>query len=474
MVFSSIEYLFIFIPAFLFAYLLLPFKNGVLLFFSILFYMWGEGYYVAVLLASIGINTIIGYAISANQKNAKVWLSTGLFLNLFLLCLFKYLGFFLNDVFGLSIDLAAWHIRLPIGISFFTFQAISYLVDIYKKPETKDTDPIRVGTYIAMFPQLIAGPIVRYDSVASALKYRQTTLDNLKTGVFLFTVGLAQKTLIANNAAIAADNIFACPPEQISMATAWLGAASYTLQIYFDFSGYSHMAIGLGVCLGFRFPENFNFPYSASSITEFWRRWHISLSTWFRDYLYIPLGGNRKGRFSTYRNLWVVFLLCGLWHGASLTFVFWGAYHGLLLVLERSFLFSFLDRIPKFLGNVYTMFLVIIGWVFFRADDFGTGGMILLKMFGFKLNDTCIYVNQFIDNRLIVVCLIGFLFTRSCIIKFLPDLILQGLVTERLENQPGLRKRSTVLLWAVSAVLFIVSVFPILAGGYNPFIYFRF
>ncbi len=473
MVFSSIEYLFIFIPAFLFAYLLLPFKNGVLLFFSVLFYMWGEGYYVAVLVASIGINTLIGYAIAVNRKNAKTYLAVGLFLNLFLLCLFKYSVFFLNDVLGLSIDLAAWHIRLPIGISFFTFQAISYLVDIYKKPEIKDTDPVKVGTYIAMFPQLIAGPIVRYDSVAETLKYRNTTSDNLRIGIFIFTVGLAQKVLIANNVAVAADSIFACPPKQISMAVAWLGAFSYTLQIYFDFSGYSHMAIGLGACLGFRFPENFNFPYSASSITDFWRRWHISLSTWFRDYLYIPLGGNRKGRFSTYRNLWVVFLLCGLWHGASLTFVFWGAYHGFLLVLERSPLFSFLKRIPKFLGNAYTMVLVIIGWVFFRADDFETGRIILLKMIGLKVSETHIYVNQFINNKLIVACLIGILFARSGIISFLPKMIQQGLILDGLEGDPGPQKGG-VLLWAVSAFLFVVSVFPILAGGYNPFIYFRF
>jgi len=341
-VFSSVTFVFYFLPLVLVAYLLLPARNIVLLFASLVFYAWGETYFIAVLMVSIGLNYLFGILIekSYDEKRRTTALFLGLGADLGLLCLFKYLNFIADNlnVFlstGGYAPIEIHHIHLPLGISFFTFQAMSYLVDVYRRTVPAERNIFNLGLYIAMFPQLVAGPIVRFNQIADQLHKRSVTTDAFSLGVRRFVVGLGQKMLIANILAVPADAIFAVPSEGLTPAIAWLGVVAYTLQIYFDFAGYSNMAIGLGHMFGFTLPENFNYPYIAQSITEFWRRWHISLSRWFRDYLYIPLGGNRKGSYRTYANLFVVFFLCGLWHGASWNFVVWGLFHGFFLVVER-------------------------------------------------------------------------------------------------------------------------------------------
>ncbi|QDV08766.1 Peptidoglycan O-acetyltransferase [Planctomycetes bacterium Poly30] len=367
MVFSQPTFLFAFLPLVLGLHLLAPrwARNGFLLLASLLFYAWGEGGLVGLLMGSAVLNYLVGRRIvRAGEESAggsrRRWTAFGIGANLGLLVLFKYAGWLTGG--ALAFD-------LPLGISFFTFQAISFLVDI----ERRDAEPPRslgdFALYLALFPQLVAGPIVRYRDLAAQIRERAVTSEAFGEGVRRFVFGLAKKVLIADTLAGPADAVFALGPEALGPAIAWLGVAAYTLQIYFDFSGYSDMAIGIGLMLGFRLPENFLHPYASRSITEFWRRWHISLSSWFRDYLYIPLGGSRRGPARTYLNLWIVFLFCGLWHGAAWTFVLWGAYHGLLLVVERLGAGAALRRAPGGLAVAVTVLLVAGGWVLFRAAD---------------------------------------------------------------------------------------------------------
>jgi alginate O-acetyltransferase complex protein AlgI len=372
MVFSQPTFLFAFLPLVLGLHLLCPgrFRNVLLLLASLVFYAWGEGELVALLVGSAAVNYFVCGRMIAG---ARGWLAVGVALNLALLVLFKYAGW----LTGGAVDLA-----LPMGISFFTFQALSFLVDVHRRDAEAPRSLSDFALYLALFPQLVAGPIVRYRDLAQQIRERTVTSAAFAEGVRRFVFGLAKKVVIADTLAGAADSVFALSADALSPAVAWLGVATYTLQIYFDFSGYSDMAIGIGLMLGFRLPENFLHPYASRSITEFWRRWHVSLSSWFRDYLYIPLGGSRRGRARTYLNLSVVFLLCGLWHGAAWTFVLWGALHGLLLVVERIGAGRLLNRAPAAVSIGVTVWLVALGWVLFRATDVNHALDVYAALFG--------------------------------------------------------------------------------------------
>lgn len=375
MVFSSIPFLFYFLPLFLIGYCVLPgitAKNLLLLLASLIFYAWGEPWFVLVLVGQIALNTGMAIMIGAAGRRRALATAIGVALNLLLLGLFKYADFAvstLNAVLpGGGGSFALPGLALPLGISFFTFHAISYLVDVHRGQVAANRNPLEVAVYIAMFPQLVAGPIIRYHTIARQLGARRMTLARASAGMRIFVIGLAQKVLIADEVARIAETVFD-KVGQPSFAEAWLGLGAYTIQIYFDFAGYSNMAIGLGLVLGFAFPRNFRLPYTARSLADFWRRWHISLSQWLRDYLYIPLGGSRGTAVDTYRNLALVFLLCGLWHGANWTFVIWGVHHGCFLMIERAGLGRVLDRVPAIVARGYALLAIMTGWVWFRARD---------------------------------------------------------------------------------------------------------
>ena len=380
MLFSEPAFLFYFLPLLLAAYYVCwrPLRNALLLAASLLFYAWGEGRYVAVMLASIVYNYGYGLLIARfrHTRAAGTLLAVGVAGNLLMLVAFKYAGFLVEN---LDVALNLFNLRpltpplvhMPIGISFFTFQAISYLVDVRRGTVAPQRNAVSYAMYKSLFPQLIAGPIVRYADVAHEVKQRSVDRAMFASGVERFIIGLGKKMILANPAALPADRIFDLPAAALTPGLAWLGAACYALQIYFDFSGYSDMAIGLGRMFGFHFLENFRYPYAARSVTDFWRRWHISLSSWFRDYVYIPLGGNRQGELRMYLNLMTVFFLCGLWHGASWNFVAWGLFHGAFLVIERMGLGKLLASLPAAFGHVYTLAVVLVGWVFFRAETLG-------------------------------------------------------------------------------------------------------
>jgi alginate O-acetyltransferase complex protein AlgI len=377
MLFSSLLFLYVFLPLTLFLTVVCPprFRNVMLLIASLVFYAWGGVSYSLIMLFSIVFNYAMAMGISqvTSEKRTRRVLIFCVAGNLILLIIFKYSGFVIENV---NLLLAALHqapihakaIDLPAGISFFTFHALSYVVDIYRKECPVQKNPVRLALYISFFPQLIAGPIIRYHDIAHQLKDRKMTAEDMAGGIERFILGLAKKVLFSNVFAVPATEIFATPSANLNAPLAWFGVLCYAMHIYCDFSGYSDMALGLGRIFGFHFPENFNFPYLAKSIKDFWRRWHISLSTWFRDYVYVPLGGNRKGAARTYLNLMLVFFLTGLWHGASWNFVIWGFLHGFFLILERLFLGNWLERLPG-LNRIYTLFVVVNAWVFFNAKD---------------------------------------------------------------------------------------------------------
>ena len=385
MIFASSLFLFLFLPLTLTGYFLIrpnqPYlRNLFLLLMSLIFYAWGEPVYVFLMIGSIIMNYTTGVLLHLQrQKSPRIFTEKRILYicivgNLGLLFYFKYANFFINNLNGilqnLSIPTISYsEIPLPIGISFFTFQAMSYVIDVYRKETDVQFNPINCALYVSLFPQLIAGPIVRYHDVAQQIVSRTVARSQFSSGIQRFIFGLAKKTMLANPLGEVADKIFAVPVHEVTTSMAWLGIICYTLQVYFDFSGYSDMAIGLGRLFGFEFLENFNYPYIAESMRDFWRRWHISLSTWFRDYLYIPLGGNRGSSLRTYLNLWTVFLLCGLWHGASWNFIIWGALHGASLVIERIGWHKYLDRLWRPLRHLYTLGIVMIGWVFFRSES---------------------------------------------------------------------------------------------------------
>ena len=480
MVFSTITFLFYFLPVVLTLYVAIPrARNGLLLAASLLFYSWGETTYALLLVGSILLNYIFGLTVAGPGARQRRWaLPGGIICNLALLGFFKYarfLGEALNPLlYRMGVPVVAVpEIHLPLGISFFTFQAMSYLIDVYRGASPVEKNPLRLGLYISMFPQLVAGPIVRFHTIRDELYSRTVTQDRFVRGIRCFAVGLGQKILIANTVAVGADGVFNLPVAELHAAACWAGALLYALQIYFDFAGYSNMAIGLGHMLGFHFPRNFNYPYAAQSVTEFWQRWHITLSTWFRDYLYIPLGGNRKGRIRTYANLLVVFFLCGLWHGAGWTFVLWGLFHGLFLVLERVGLRSAMKRTWRPVRHVYTMGVVVLGWVLFRADNLHHAARFAGRMFGYSSGDPRVYpLAAFLPGDVLLASAVG-------IVAALP---LGRFVAGRASRWVGAQEQNCVLRRALQDVVFVLAVTMIFvgcamclaAGVHNPFIYFRF
>lgn len=480
MVFSSIIFLFVFLPIVLiFYYMIHPkLRNIFLLLASLFFYYWGEPKFVLVMILSIVWNYISGLFLELSmyhypQKTAlrKGILFVSVFVSLSLLYYFKYYDFsinLLNQAFHL--ELALKNIALPIGISFFTFQGLSYVVDVYRGDVKAQKSLIKLGMYISLFPQLIAGPIVRYIDIEKEVNHRTVTLDDFYTGITRFVIGLSKKVIISNPLALQVDLIFAQNTSNLQLTTAWLGAIMYSLQIFFDFCGYSDMAIGLGRMFGFTFLENFNLPYIASSIKEFWRRWHISLSTWFRDYLYIPLGGNRRG--NVYCHLIIVFFLTGLWHGASLNFVVWGLWHGLFQIIERIlaqkksvFLRDDLPIYGVILRRIYTLMVVLIGWVFFRADNLTIALDYLKIMFGLSQADTVYYHTMYyLDHFTLFVLIIAVIFSTN----------FPRMIQNKLKEMAVLTPILPVLSSLSIVVLLIVSSILVMSSSYNPFIYFRF
>jgi alginate O-acetyltransferase complex protein AlgI len=472
MVFSSITFLLYFLPFFLWIYLMVPksWKNGVALMFSVVFYAWGAPQFVFILLAS----TIIDFYLvrhmhrQKSQKAKKTFLTLSILLNIGLLAYFKYANFFVDNLSSLFQEMGmsslAWvEIALPIGISFYTFQTLTYSIDIYRgqdKPLEKVTDYL---LYIMLFPQMIAGPIVRFSSIASQLRSRTQTNTQFVQGLYRFSLGLGKKVLIANPMGSLANGIIDGGISDLSSPHAWLGILAYTFQIYFDFSGYSDMAIGLGKIMGFSFPENFNNPYVSKSITEFWRRWHITLGAWMRDYLYIPLGGNKRGVFRNYANLWLVFLVSGLWHGAAWNFVAWGAFHGIFLVFDKLFLLKFLNRIPKLIAISFTFIISMLGWVIFRIEDFNSA----LDYYSILFTGSWDFSQIAISSQHATVLSFAILFSFITLFKFGSRFEFHSLSESSSIKQNTLKFVTTICLLAVSLAWLTTSSF-------NPFIYFRF
>ena len=477
MLFPSVVFLAFFAPLFLAAYFAMPWRNVTFLLFSLAFFYWGENKYLGVLLAFIVINWLFGLLVGRSDQpgRRKLLLGLGIAANLILLLYYKYFTFavtkLLPDLFHVQLS-DVHHPHLPLGISYFTFHGISYLVDVYRGVAIHSSSLLNVGLYISMFPHMVAGPIVRYHTVAKALIKRCFTAHRILFGLRLFVIGLAQKTLIANNLGAVADKVYTLPKEAINATAAWTGTLAYTLQIFFDFCGYSFMAIAIGIILGFRLPRNFRYPYFSQSITEFWRRWHISLSTWFRDYLYIPLGGNRQGQMRTLVNLFAVFFLCGLWHGAAYTFVFWGLYHGMLLVIERLGLGRMLKRSPRLLRHLYTMLAVMIGWVFFRADGLRQAITMLIAMLGLNPAGEGKEFLQIVTHEQLVSFGLGLLFATP-LVEWAGKRLRQRLGSA-LPVPAVFRVLSCGWRGVSLATLFVLCYMYVLAGTYSPFLYFRF
>ncbi|WP_308779942.1 MBOAT family protein [uncultured Clostridium sp.] len=466
MVFSSSIFIFVFLPLVLFLYYISgkKLKNYVLLLASLFFYSWGGVSYLKILIVSIIINYIFGILIDdvrSNIKLRKIFLSLGIILNLALLFYYKYYDFTIeniNEIFNTSYSIK--NIVLPIGISFFTFQGMSYIIDIYRNDGKVNKNPFSVALYISLFPQLVAGPIIKYKTIDDQIRNRKESLEFFSYGINRFVIGLAKKVIIADILAGMADNIFNLYYSGIDMPTAWIGAICYTFQIYYDFSGYSDMAIGLGYMFGFEFMENFNYPYISKSITEFWRRWHISLSTWFREYLYIPLGGNRRGNI--YFNLFVVFLVTGIWHGAAWTFILWGLWHGFFILIERAIRNKeWYINVPRTIKYIVTMLIVILGWVLFRADNLEQAIGFIKTMFGFsKAIDITFEYSYFINKKLVFWIVISIL----------------GAVPFANNNLKKYKKSKNfeVLSTIIISLLFIISIIFVVNSTYSPFIYFQF
>ncbi|MCE9613345.1 MAG: MBOAT family protein [Lentisphaerae bacterium] len=485
MVFSSTVFVFLFLPLVLLANLALPrlwMRNLWLLIASLFFYAWGEQDFALVMVASILMNYVLGllvYRFRDRRHAARGMLGLAVALNLALLGAYKYANF-LADNLNLLLRIAGRPeihlspVHLPIGISFFTFQALSYVVDVYRGDARVQRNPLNFGLYVSLFPQLIAGPIVRYKDVDAQIDNRATSFELCSSGVRRFVIGLAKKMVLANTFARVADRVFDLPAAELTAGVAWTGALAYALQIYFDFSGYSDMAIGLGRILGFRFLENFNFPYTATSIRDFWRRWHLSLSTWFRDYLYIPLGGNRGSAARTGFNLVLVFFLCGLWHGASWTFVLWGLYHGLFLLIERTPWSAGLSRLPRPLQHLYALLAVLVGWVLFRATSLPHALAFLGAMAGQASGDGIVLHSAMLWNREFVLTFAVGLIAATPVWPALAER------AHRAAQDGGPAAGwmhalgQVVLDLAVLPVLFIFCAMLLARGTYNPFIYFRF
>ena len=496
MLFSSMIFLWVFLPIVIignFAFSVIQFeniekrmrvKNIFLLIFSIVFYAWGGIYYVLIMIFSILLNFFGGYIVEKKEKKKNVRkyrLFVILFLNLAMLFYFKYFNMLIVMIEaimqvdkGLSTvwttmmsmertgTLNIKDIVLPIGISFFTFQSMSYVIDLYMGKVSLQKDIINFALYVSLFPQLIAGPIVKYSDVSEQIENRSESLELFVSGQKRFCYGLGKKVIIANTFAEIADQIWALETTTLGTAVAWFGAIAYTIQIYYDFSGYSDMAIGIGKMLGFQFKENFNYPYTSLSIQEFWRRWHISLSTWFKEYIYIPLGGNRKGNLRTYMNIFIVFLLTGIWHGANFTFLAWGIFFAILQIIERLFLKKILDKNPiKIINWIYMMLMVIIGWVYFRSENILQANEFIKQMFYFTTSENNILT--FLSMKVIIL--------------FMTAIICTGFLQRAMKNiYIRIKDKFTMEIFdfSLQGFILIYSIFMIISGTYNPFIYFQF
>lgn len=504
MVFSSIVFLFFYLPAVWTVYFLLPRrgKNAFLVLASFIFYGWGESEHWTVLLFSILLNYLMGVSIHLLDRSnleqgssdhfdgavdeagrspstaAKSLLVFGIVINLGLLAFYKYVHFALSTLVPiLGHSISAWESPdmspPPVGISFFTFHAISYLVDLYRVRVPPRLHPVDFALYLSLFPKMLAGPIIPYHSMEHQLGKRCVTSEDFVTGIERFVTGLAKKTLIANPLAAVADRLFSLPSAEISLPLAWLGVICFSLQIYFDFSAYSDMAIGLGKSFGFDFPENFNFPYVSQSVQEFWRRWHISLSQWFRDYLYIPLGGNRCSKWRTYFNLAVVFLLCGLWHGASLNFILWGAWYGLFLIAERTPIGSILRASWRPIRHGYTMLVVIVGWLIFRGETPFQSWVFLEAMVGLGPETSGEYYPALFLNGEVILCLIiGTIFCMPVSQALKNWVVSVCAAQQQSRNLASWGVNMTYAAWL--GTLFLVSCMSLAGGTHNPFIYFKF
>jgi len=466
MVFSSILFLFIYLPLVLGVYYITPLKyrNLFLLFVNLIFYGWGEPVYILIMLLSVVLNYLFGILISryrSRDRLSRFFVFASVFCNLAILIFFKYYDFIVTNLTLIPgfPNLQPMGLALPIGISFYTFQTMSYTIDVYRKDSNAQKNLIDFSTYVTLFPQLIAGPIVKYKDVASQLGHREYTKEQFTSGILCFMCGLGKKVLLANNIGLLWDAYAAMPSSELSILGAWLGALAFAFQIYFDFSGYSDMAIGLGRMLGFQFKINFDYPYISKSITEFWRRWHISLSSWFREYVYIPLGGNRVAPWKIYRNIFIVWLLTGIWHGASWNFFYWGLYFAILLSIEKAFLLKPLARAPGWVGHLYTMILVVFSWVIFAITDMSQSMAYFKTMIGLSgvpfSDQTALY---YLKN-------------------YLPALLFMAVAVTPLgkklwQKQPETRKRLLAPIFTL--LLLILSTAYLVSASYNPFLYFRF
>ena len=485
MVFSSVAFLFFFLPATLLLFYAVPrwMRPTALLLASLFFYFYGENYLVLVMLATAAIDYACALMIAgassgplveggSRSRSQRIWLAVSIVSNLGLLGYFKYFNFFADSFTTalIQLNLASWRleglarIALPLGISFYIFQAMSYTIDVYRGHVAPCRSLVTFCTYITMFPQLVAGPIVRYADVEAQLQAPRSSLAQFAEGVRRFLGGFAKKVLIANPMGAVADSIFPLPDSELSTGIAWVGLLAYTLQIYFDFSGYSCMAIGLGKMFGFDFPENFNFPYIARSVRDFWHRWHITLSTWFRDYVYFPLGGNRGTEFQTRRNLLIVFITCGLWHGAGWNFIAWGLFHGLFISIERTRFGSVLQSVPAIVRHGYLLLVVMVGWVFFHCETASEAVRYLHRLFDFQRTDIRT-VAEFLTPDVLFVMVSGIVVSMPVI----PAL------RRRIDSLAGAPKVAAEFLWTTCLFgLFLLGVASLASGGYNPFIYFRF
>ncbi len=468
MLFSSIVFLFTFLPVILILYYVSPrfLKNPVLLLGSLFFYAWGEPVYIFLMVFSILMNYICGLDIARNlrsRKRAKKSLVFAVVVNLGVLGFFKYEGFLLGSLNAvLPVDIPYRELPLPIGISFYTFQILSYIIDVYRGKAHVQTNLLDFALYVTMFPQLIAGPIVQYSDIERQLHGRKESWEGFGEGVLFFIRGLSKKVILANTAGAVFESVFSMRAEQVSVLTAWLGCAAYAFQIYFDFGGYSDMAVGLGKMFGFQFKRNFFYPYTSKSITEFWRRWHISLSTWFRDYVYIPLGGSRVSTGKHIRNILVVWMLTGLWHGAAWNFVAWGLYYGVLLLVEKYVLSGILGKLPAFLRHAYCLFLVFVGWVFFFSPTLGGAADYLKLMAGAG-------GNGFIDKESLYLLSTNWLLWIMLVVGSTP--VVHRTYERLIYNGKHVKTKVNCIVYGL---LFLLCVMYLVTESYNPFLYFRF
>ena len=466
MVFSSLYFLFLYLPIVLFVYYITPlrWRNAWLLVVNLVFYGWGEPQYIVLMLFTILLDYAAGLVVArckeqGRDTEARVAVAVALVLNLAILFFFKYWDLVARTFQHFGVDMPVLNLALPIGISFYTFQTMTYPVDVYRGDADAQKNVIHFGTFVTLFPQLIAGPIIKYKELADQMTHRTHSPEQFASGVQVFTVGLAKKVLLANNIGKLWDVYLALPTRELTVAGAWLGVLAFSLQLYFDFSGYSDMAVGLGRMLGFEFPRNFNYPYISKSITEFWRWWHISLGSWFREYLYIPLGGNRVSKPRLFFNLFVVWAATGIWHGASWNFLIWGLYFAVLIILEKAFLGKLLEKLPAVVQHVYALFLVLVSWAIFAVEDFGHMGIYLKAMFGFAPGG-------------LTSPSVGYYFS-----SFLPTLLVACVAATPLAAKLWAKlpvKAVKVVLPVVVLAGLIFSTAYLVDASYNPFLYFRF